>query len=281
MVLLAAHSGLTEWGSFFLLRLKIKPSAGRHDPAPAHRERVSCAAEVGGHLLCPHEAYCRPPPNPPPYAGRSRGAIRRVRCDYWRAGLRPVPRRPARCSARSTSCPRTRCWHHRDDDPAFGKRHEVRRATEEFLFAAMARHPRGLSRERKRLDIPAKTVAGLRARGQPLRRLEQLDGAGLQQLAAVDRPSRTAPGRTAWTGTRRRRRSRNDPPGAPALAHIAYPSPAQTSASRTSPRSGIASVETSIVVSRMPSGSKTCVRMNAKNGSFAASSTAALTRIQP
>ena len=34
--------------------------------------------------------------------------------------------------------------------------------------------------------MPAKTVAGLRARGQPLRRLEQLDGLGLQQRAAVD-----------------------------------------------------------------------------------------------
>jgi hypothetical protein len=40
-------------------------------------------------------------------------------------------------------------------------------------------------------------------------------------------------------------------------------------------------VTTSIVVLRMPSGSKTCVRMNAKNDSFAAASTAALTRIQP
>jgi hypothetical protein len=37
----------------------------------------------------------------------------------------------------------------------------------------------------------------------------------------------------------------------------------------------------STAVSRMPSGSKTRVRMNAKNGSFAAASTAALTRIQP
>ena len=41
------------------------------------------------------------------------------------------------------------------------------------------------------------------------------------------------------------------------------------------------SVATSIVVSRMPSGSKTCLRMNTKNGAFAAASTAALTRIQP
>ena len=31
----------------------------------------------------------------------------------------------------------------------------------------------------------------------------------------------------------------------------------------------------------MPSGSKICVRMNVKNGSSAAASTAALTRIQP
>ena len=43
----------------------------------------------------------------------------------------------------------------------------------------------GLARKRIRLELPAKAVAGLLARGQPLRRLEQLDGAGLQQLAAL------------------------------------------------------------------------------------------------
>jgi hypothetical protein len=37
----------------------------------------------------------------------------------------------------------------------------------------------------------------------------------------------------------------------------------------------------STIVSRMSSGSKTSLRMNEKNGSFAAASTAALTRIQP
>ena len=41
------------------------------------------------------------------------------------------------------------------------------------------------------------------------------------------------------------------------------------------------SVTESIVVSIMPSGLKTLVRMSVKNGSFAAASIAALTRTQP
>ena len=43
------------------------------------------------------------------------------------------------------------------------------------------------ARERNSLEVPAKAVTGLLARGQPLWRLEHLDGGGLQQLAAVDR----------------------------------------------------------------------------------------------
>ena len=40
-------------------------------------------------------------------------------------------------------------------------------------------------------------------------------------------------------------------------------------------------VAESALVSSMPSGSKICSRMNVKNGTSAAASTAALTRIQP
>ena len=122
-----------------------------------------------------------------PASKSSAGPEPRPDRNYWRAGLRP-------CSAKACAMFSAIDFVSANEmfaitathDPAFGKRHEVRRATDEILFAAMARHPRGLARERKRLEIPAKTVAGLRARGQPLRRLELLDGAGLQQLAAVD-----------------------------------------------------------------------------------------------
>jgi hypothetical protein len=96
---------------------------------------------------------------------RSVQLLARQSSPLFREGLRDLQRNRLRIGKRNVG-------HHGDDKPAFGKRHEVRRAADELLFAAMARHPRGLARKRMRLDLPAKTVAGLRARGQPLRRLQ-------------------------------------------------------------------------------------------------------------
>ena len=112
----------------------------------------------------------------------------------FREGLRDVQRNRLRVRERNVG-------HHGDDEPAFGKRHEGRRATDELLFAAMARHPRGLARKRMRLDLPAKAVAGLLARGQPLRRLEQFEGVGLQQACRWWR--RPIPNRTRSDGVDR------------------------------------------------------------------------------
>jgi hypothetical protein len=93
---------------------------------------------------------------------RSVQLLARRTSPLFREGLRDVQRNRLRVRERNVG-------HHGDDEAAFGKRHEIRRATDELPFAAMARHPRGLSREWKRLEIPAKTVPGLRARPIPNR----------------------------------------------------------------------------------------------------------------
>src|SRR6185503_2980065 len=50
----------------------------------------------------------------------------------------------------------------------------------------MARHSSGLAFKRMRFELPAKTMTSLSAGGQSLRRLEQLDRSGREELAAID-----------------------------------------------------------------------------------------------
>jgi hypothetical protein len=116
----------------------------------------------------------------------------------FREGLRDVQRNRLCVGKRNVG-------HHGDDKPAFGKRHE--RDVVPPMNSPLLPWPPSASvvPEGQRLEIPAKTVPGLRARGEPLRRLEPLDGVGLQQLAVVN--AHSEPHETAWTGTQRRAHS--------------------------------------------------------------------------
>ena len=128
------------------------------------------------------------------------------------------------------------------------------------------------------LQLPAKPVARIPARWQPLRRLQQSHRGGLQHPAAVD-------------GHREadqvgRRRDEHARAAVARLVDAAQQLQAVAWVGReprrmTSPDSGIAVVVESAVVPSMPSGSKMRARITRRNGSPAAASMAALTMIQP
>ena len=99
----------------------------------------------------------QPPPRMP---GQWPGPLAARIFPLFREGLRDLHRNSRRVRVRGVR-------RHGHDDPVFGERHERRHHPAQRI-AVVADHARLFTRQRDGLEVPAKAVTRLLARGQPL-----------------------------------------------------------------------------------------------------------------